>query len=208
METKFLKIVFVIDESGSMQGSNADVIGGFNSFIYRHSNEPNAKVNVSLYKFSHLITQVIANKPVNEVAPLTHADYSPNGFTALYNAIGKAIAKTDEFVESLSENDRPTTVMMVIITDGHENASQIYSTDALKSTIATHEKLLNWKFIYLGADFNNFDDANQLGITSHAAFKKRNMPLKFDMIANAGISYCLEPNDELDTQSLLNDLKD
>lgn len=63
METKLLEIVFVIDESGSMRGSNADVIGGFNSYIDKHLHVPEARVNVSLFKFNHIISRVISNKP-------------------------------------------------------------------------------------------------------------------------------------------------
>ena len=33
MENNYLKIIFVIDESGSMAGSERDVIGGFNNFV-------------------------------------------------------------------------------------------------------------------------------------------------------------------------------
>ncbi len=98
--------------------------------------------------------------------------------------------------------------MMVIITDGEENASREYSAVALKLVIATHEKQLNWKFIYLGADLNNFDDANQLGISNHIAFKKENMSMKFDCIAEASIAYYKEPSGELDAEKLLNELKD
>lgn len=51
MVTKHLKIVFIIDESGSMQGSNSDVIGGFNGFIEKQKAENTGKITVSLYKF-------------------------------------------------------------------------------------------------------------------------------------------------------------
>jgi len=208
MTTNFLQIVFVIDESGSMQGSNSDVIGGFNSFIERHRNEPDARVNVSLYKFNQGSIRIFSNLPAIEVPNLTDADYSPNGFTALYDAIGQALSDTDKFIESLPETERPTTIMMVIITDGEENASHHYSASALKSAIETHEKLLNWKFIYLGADLNKFTDAEQLGISNTVAFKKRNMNSKFDRIAEAGIKYSKSGGDELDETQLLRDLED
>lgn len=208
METKILNIVFVIDESGSMQGSNADVIGGFNSYIDRHRNEPNARVNVSLYKFNDQINQVITNKPVKEVDHLTDEDYFPNGFTALYDAVGLAINNTDESIEILPMAERPTTTMMVIITDGQENASRNYSSVALKSTVATHEKMLNWQFIFLGADLKNFTDAEQLGMSKQISFRKRNIASKFDTIADAGILYCLKSDERLDANELLNDLKD
>lgn len=208
MESKLLQIVFVIDESGSMQGSNADVIGGFNSYLERHRGVPDARVNVSLYKFNHLITKVIANKPVNEVANLSAKDYSPDGFTALFDAIGNAITETDQLINTLPEAERPSTIMMVIITDGQENASREYSSTALKSAIATHEKMLNWQFIYMGADLDNFADAVALDISNHIRFCKKNMSSKFDTIAEAGIMYSISGVEEMDTNKLMNDLKE
>ena len=38
MKDNFVKIVFVIDESGSMSSSRSDVIGGFNEFIKKRCN--------------------------------------------------------------------------------------------------------------------------------------------------------------------------
>lgn len=208
METKLLQIVFVIDESGSMQSSHADVIGGFNSYIKRHCNVPKARVNVSLYKFNHLITKVISNKPVKEVTKLKNKDYTPNGFTALFDAIGKAISETDQLINSLPDTERPSTITMVIITDGQENASQEYSATAVKSAIAAHEKMLNWQFIYLGADLDNFADAVSLNISKHIRFSKKNMSSKFDTIADAGIMYSMSRAEEMDTDKLMDDLED
>lgn len=208
METKLLQIVFVIDESGSMQSSHADVIGGFNSYIKRHCNVPKARVNVSLYKFNHLITKVISNKPVKEVTKLKNKDYTPNGFTALFDAIGKAISETDQLINSLPDTERPSVITMVIITDGQENASQEYSATAVKSAIAAHEKMLNWQFIYLGADLDNFADAVSLNISKHIRFSKKNMSSKFDTIADAGIMYSMSRAEEMDTDKLMDDLED
>ena len=52
MKDNFVKIVFVIDESGSMGSSRNDVIGGFNAFIDDQKKEKEGDVNVSLYTFS------------------------------------------------------------------------------------------------------------------------------------------------------------
>ena len=47
-------------------------------------------------------------------------------------------------------------VMMVIITDGQENASREYSSHRVKELIEKHEKSEAWQFIYLGADLSSF----------------------------------------------------
>lgn len=208
MESKKLKIVFVIDESGSMQGSNSDVIGGFNSFIEKYREQPELNSQVSLYKFNNEINTIISNKPVKEVSNLSSKDYTPSGFTALFDAVGFAISETDKFIADLPPISKPDSVMVVVFTDGQENASKIYTSTALKSTIQTHEKMLNWNFIYLGADIDNFADADLLGFENRISYQKKNMYSKFDRIANSGISYSLGKSFDFNTDGLMDDLKD
>lgn len=208
MESNYLNIVFVIDESGSMEGSNADVIGGFNTYIERHRNLPETNVTVSLYKFNHQITRVFANQPIATVQNLTPADYTPGSFTALFDAIGQAITNTDNYIATLPEAERPTANLMVIITDGQENASSEYSATALKAAISTHENQLNWQFIYLGADLSNFDDAHKLGIRKHISFDKKNMKQKFENVADASIQYMSADNQKFEIDALMEELED
>lgn len=208
MESNYLNIVFVIDESGSMEGSNADVIGGFNTYIDRHRNLSETRVTVSLYKFNQKITQVFTNLPVSEVRNLTPNDYTPGSFTALLDAVGHALTTTDTYIATLPEAERPTANLMVIITDGQENASREYSVTALKAAIATHEQQLHWQFIYLGADLNNFDDAQQLGISNRISFDKKNMQQKFESMADASIQYMNSENLNFEIDALMEELED
>ncbi len=69
------------------------------------------------------------------------------------------------------------------------NASQKFSQSALKTLIASHEKLMNWSFIYLGANLSNFDDADQLDIRQTAYASKEKMGEKFHAISEASIMY-------------------
>ena len=209
MKGNFLKIIFVIDESGSMQGSETDVIGGFNSLIERHKKETAGKVTVSLYKFNSLVSKVISNKAITKIKNLNSEDYSPNSFTALNDAIGQAIHETDTEVSSKPENERPDKVLIVIITDGHENASKEFSSQAIKTMIATHENLLNWDFIFLGVGLSDFADANLIGIQNQAAFRKSNMRKSFDKIADNNIAFCLSENHvDYDIATLVEDLNE
>jgi len=208
MTTNYLNIIFVIDESGSMEGSNDDVIGGFNTYIDKHRDLNETNVTVSLYKFNHQITRVFAIRAVGEVRKLTHSDYTPGSFTALFDAIGQAITETDHYIETLAKDLRPTTNLMVIITDGQENASREYSSTALKAMIATHETQLHWQFIFLGADLNNFDDAHQLGIRNHLSFDKKNMSTKFSYMADAVMNYTQSDDAGFNVDELMEKLED
>lgn len=204
METKHLKIVFIIDESGSMQGSNSDVIGGFNGFIDKQKTENKGKITVSLYKFNNLVTQVIGNKPAAKVRKLTTEDYTPSGFTALYDAIGQAIHETDKQLSTQPEKQRPDKVMVVIITDGQENASKEFSATAIKSTISTHEELLNWSFIFLGSGLDNFQDAEAMGIKNRANAPAWKLKKNIDHVAESSILYCM--SSEMDEKEIIEDL--
>lgn len=204
MVTKHLKIVFIIDESGSMQGSNSDVIGGFNGFIEKQKAENTGKITVSLYKFNNLVTRVISNKPAAKVRTLTNEDYSPSGFTALYDAIGQAIHETDKNLSGLPEKERPDKVMVVIITDGQENASKEFSATAIKSAISTHEELLHWSFIFLGSGLSDFKDAEAMGIKNRANAPQWKLKSNIDHVAESSIMYCMSP--EKDEKEIIEDL--
>jgi len=210
METKFLKIVFIIDESGSMEGSNSDVIGGFNSFVDRQKTENSGEITISLYKFNDVVSTIITNKPASEISNLTNKDYSPKGFTALFDAIGLAIQETDKQLTRLPESKRPDKVMVVIITDGEENASKEFSSTAIKSAISTHEDLLHWSFIFLGSGLKDFKDAESLGIKHRANAPQWKLKSNINHVAESSIRFCMsrEKNDEEFIENLLCDMND
>ena len=183
MKKNYLKIIFVIDESGSMQGTESDVIGGFNSFIEQQKTQHYGKIDVTLYKFSDNCSKIFNDLPLTEIRPLSIMDYSPGGLTALYDTIGIAINQADKHITQLKQEFKPDMVMMVVITDGHENASSEYSAHTVQQLILGHEKNENWQFIYLGADLNSFADADDLGIRYRASSRKSNLQEKFDTVS-------------------------
>lgn len=208
MKQKNLKIVFIIDESGSMQGSEQDVIGGFNGFIERQKNENVGIVSVSLYKFNSDVSLVYLDVPINEIDSITKKDYIPNGFTALYDAIGMAITETGNKLSANKSKHNSENVLIVIITDGQENASKEYTSQTLKSLISTHEKLLQWNFIYMGVGINDFTDASVLDLKNRAKSKKDNIVADFDKISNSCVRFSISPFEKMDgeVKELINDL--
>ena len=183
MEKNYLKIIFVIDESGSMQGTESDVIGGFNNFIKEQKSKPYGNVDVTLYKFNNESSRVFRDLPLERIRTLDARDYSPGGLTALYDTIGIAINEAEAHLSYLKKEDKPDMVMMVIITDGQENASREYSSHRVKELIEKHEKSEAWQFIYLGADLSSFADADTLGIRHRASSSKANLKEKCGQVS-------------------------
>lgn len=189
MNENYLKIIFVIDESGSMQGTESDVIGGFNNFIEQQRSQPYGKITVSLYKFNTLWSRVMDDLPLNEIRPLTNNDYTPGGLTALYDTIGNAINDIEKQSTYSKSEYKADTVMMVIITDGQENASREYDSRKVKQMIQELEESENWQFIYLGTDLNNFADADALGVRYQASSNKRDLKRKFGVVSEHSLRF-------------------
>lgn len=146
-----LDIVFLIDRSGSMSGSEEDTIGGFNSFIEREKNKGfNTKVTTVLFDDKYEV--LYKRKDINEIEELTDKQYWVRGMTALYDAIGKTINLLDKEIDN--------KVLFVIMTDGMENDSREYSKQQITNLIESH----NWEFIFIGADIDSYAEARNIGI--------------------------------------------
>ena len=84
-------ILMILDRSGSMAGKEADVIGGFNSFVTRCRDESVANCSVSYVRFDNIVDRVFTAELAN-VPELTGALYAPRGGTALLDAVGQTVA--------------------------------------------------------------------------------------------------------------------
>ena len=129
---------------------------------------------LSFYKFNSKINKVFEHISLKDVAYLTEEDYIPGGMTALYDALGVAIDDTGVYLSNLNEDDRPSKVIVVVITDGEENSSKEYTLDIVKDMIKGQEEKYNWSFVYLGIDIIDMKDAISLGI-NHIALLSRGM---------------------------------
>jgi hypothetical protein len=89
---------------------------------------------------------------------------NPGGGTALNDAIGYTIDKVGSELAALREADRPSLVVVAIMTDGEENASRKFTSRHIKDKIKLQSEVYNWKFTYLGANQDAFATADTLGI--------------------------------------------
>jgi hypothetical protein len=151
----------VVDESGSMAGMRASVISGFNEYVQSLKDRIDVDVQAVITKFSTTPSRV-HDGPIKGAEFLSNDTYNPSGSTALYDAIGSTLKALDDKIESL----KPVpSVLFVIMTDGHENASREYSKPRIKELVSEREKKGNWTFVYIGADLNAMDEAGKIGAT-------------------------------------------
>jgi len=157
-------VIMVIDKSGSMHNLAEDVRGGFNRYIEdlrgEQGDEPvDYHVTVTLFDTDWDTLAINAN--LDSVPKLDRTNYAPGGSTALNDAIGNSIVDFERAKPTLKKRER---VLMVIQTDGYENASREYTKADIKAMIEKRQEGGKWAFLYMGAGLDSFSEAHGYGL--------------------------------------------
>ena len=161
MKEGLVHICFVLDESGSMYSSESDVKGGFKKVVEEQKALKNGSCIVSLFKFNDKVTEVYLGKDVNEI-DANKLDYSPGGCTAMNDGIGTAIDNVGKWLAAKDEAERPEKNMVVIMTDGMENASHEYTIEQVRDRIKHQTEKYDWSFVYMGTDVTDTTYTNHI----------------------------------------------
>ena len=160
----YVKIINIIDRSGSMNSMIDTAINGFNEFLEDQKTvEGDALVSTML--FSTNFDKLYENKDIKDCSYLNKNNYIPGGMTALYDAIGNTIDNEINMLGSLPKEERPIKTLCVILTDGKENRSYKYSKDVIKEKISEMKQDFNWEFIFLAANEEASFTAETMGIS-------------------------------------------
>ena len=127
--SNIVHVLMVLDMSGSMSDKWDDTIGGANSYIEGLKADGGADYRVTIVNFDTEYEVLCAAVPLSEVPKLDKSNYCPRGMTALYDAVGRAITEAEPRVMS---NEK---AIVVVVTDGQENASREYTQYTIKPKI-------------------------------------------------------------------------
>lgn len=170
---------FVIDQSGSMSGSEGPTIEGFNSQLKTlqqlKKENPENEYLVSVTYFEDEVMEIMKFAPIEQIQLLSRENYRPGGLTALLDGIGKSIESIRKnYDQEIREN--LASVVMVILTDGGENASKFYTRNLVAEMIKELDATGKWTFSFLGADLDAVTASNDLNIRREniISFSKRN----------------------------------
>lgn len=152
------EIIAITDRSGSMHSIKNDAIGGFDTFIADQRAQP-GNVRVTSVIFDTVVETQYTALPISEVPSLV---LEPRGSTALYDAIGQTLTVHGE---RITKEAWAHLVIVVIITDGNENASREYTQARIKEMI-THAQAHEWKFVFLAANQDAFAAGASMGVSA------------------------------------------
>jgi Mg-chelatase subunit ChlD len=158
-------IWFLIDRSGSMDHLRQAVVDGFNGFVTEQKSvEGKARLTLVQFDSEDPYEVLVDAARLEKVAPLTSHRYQPRGMTPLYDAMGSLIDAAEARIADRGRRGRPAEDQLVVVfTDGMENASQSWDRQELFTRIEA-KKADGWTFVYLGANQDSYAAGGDLGV--------------------------------------------
>lgn len=168
MKTKIYNLI-ILDASGSMSAIERQAVDGVNETVQTireaqrvHKDQEHF---VTLVSFNSIETRKTFDCMLAaEVKELSPKEYSPNGCTPLYDAMGFSIIGLQEKIE------KDAKVLVTVITDGYENSSVEYDSRAIAGLVGKL-KSEGWVFTYMGANQDAARAAIEMGIQNSFKFE-------------------------------------
>lgn len=184
-----MNVYILLDASGSMSSQWSDTLGGINGYIKNLSVDTNVVFATFTTKgyaaLGHSLDyRVVRECKAREWREVTIQEVQPTYGTPLLDAAAKIM---DTAFATNSER-----TVLVIMTDGEENASQV-ATKALVEEKMKRFEDRKWEVVFLGADFKGVEEQSRgLGIASNKTMNTSRQARGFAMgstLASATTSY-------------------
>lgn len=186
----------ILDASGSMESCRKQTIESLNEQVLMvkglAKKNPEEEYFMGLVDFSDPqdVRTLWNMQRVEELNEVKLEDYIPRASTALWDAIGSTCMDLQDRLHDKMKQEEASVVVM-ILSDGHENSSQLFSARNIQMLMKSLEKLGDWNFRFIGADFDIHSITDQLGVQRKYAYSmsKSNM--------NASVGFMEEEMDEI-----------
>ena len=156
----------LLDASGSMQNCHESTLSALNEQIASlrkvQADHTDQDIRFSISDFSDDYRMWFGPKSIGEIRDIRPDQYELRGLTALYDGLGTLITRTIDHVGE-DAPEKGTSVSIMVLTDGFENASRIFSSGALRLLI---DKLTEkgWEFRFVGADIDPLAVSRDIGM--------------------------------------------
>lgn len=163
--------LIILDESGSMSSIYEQALDGANESIKTiRSAQQSANDQRQFLTFvtfssgqKNCVRTLFDAQPITSVSELERSDYTPNGCTPLYDAMGVSLTELEKKVK---DGDH---VLVTVITDGMENSSVLYTREMVKK-IVDRTRAKGWTYVYIGANQDAVEVAHGMNIENSMNF--------------------------------------
>ena len=180
----------IVDRSGSMSDCIEATINGYNEQLNRiramQTEFPDQDIRMGLTMFNTRIDMQAVAKDLKNATTLSRKNYVPDGGTALYDAIGQSVLHLEESFGR--QSDIPATFVIVVLTDGYENSSNLFNLQQIRSLIERLEATEKWTFSFIGATLDAVEVAQTMAIKANNSysFEKESMKAEvWDKLSNS-----------------------
>jgi len=180
---------YIIDQSGSMSDCQRATIEGINvqinSLRKLAVEEKELSFKASLHFFNDNVKTISKEQLPMNLRNLTPEDYSPNGNTSLYDAIG-CIGSAERLMSASDVKQGKKKVVFVILTDGYENSSKLFTFESIRKLISEMQEE-GYVFLFLGAIIDAKEVAEKMNIKKENAhsFSKDQMKGTFSKMSSS-----------------------
>lgn len=163
-------LVLILDRSGSMLdgGKSVEAEKGVRALVDEQTALP-GRLEVTVARFDDQYELLVIAQPADDL-DRDMLRIEPRGMTALFDAVGRTVVKVGEVFKARKEAERPGRVIVLVATDGLENASQEYSNTRLRALVETQTDTYQWEFIFMGTSQEAVLQAMSAGFTALASF--------------------------------------
>ncbi len=162
-ENRTTYAIWIGDRSGSMLPLEDAHRKGYDDFVKEQKKEKGGAFFLTTITFDDKIDYIEDNTPIEKVKEATKTSFSARGSTALYDAIGEGIEHMMKIYNKNNESNKFCNYIIIIMTDGYENASVNYSKSKIKQMIEDC-KMKDISVKFTGANQNAEQSGSQMGI--------------------------------------------
>lgn len=169
MNSNVTELVLILDRSSSMSSCAKSTVDCLNDFIEKQKRENSGAVYVSVVLFNHEREVLYNRVGLYDVRPLTVEEFNASGYTALYDALASGIHHIGTAYKYARPDEAPGKTIFVVITDGEENSSRLYTLEETRKMVEREIREYGWEFLFFGANLQAKEVAKALGFKEENA---------------------------------------
>lgn len=151
MKDNLHELIFVLDQSTSIKEHYDSAVENLRKLITSQK-KLSESANVTITAFGNDYIPVFDGKPISKVKFVKKL-FPDSGVCPMIDSVMRTIDSVGERLSQTPEEERPSKVIVTIVTFGRDNASKKHTYDELAKKIQEQSGIYKWSF-FLVTDFS------------------------------------------------------